>query len=148
MRKYSLVTGSLAILSLLNVSVTNAEPCQSTNTAYSPLYTCVDPEVVLGDPAIQCDPVTCLWNLDLFNPDLPPEPCAAILLLEQQIENLPDLLEPCLWWEMLHGDLGYLLPEPMPSAAITSPSPLPFDVSLAPTLVGESCCDASKKSQM
>lgn len=145
MRKFSLLACLLVIVSLLDFSVTNAEPCQAPATGYSPIYTCVDPDVVLGDPAIQCDPVTCLWNLDLFNPDQPPEPCAAILLLEQQIDSLPDLLEPCLWWEMLHGDLGYLLPEPAPSTAVTSPSPLPLEaLSLAPTFVGESCRDDSK----
>lgn len=132
MGKYSLLTCLLSIVSLLDVSVSNAEPCQAPNTAYSGIYTCVDPAIVLADPAIQCDPETCLWNLDLFNPEQPPEPCLAILLLEQQIANLPDLLEPCLWWEMLHGDLGYLLPEELPSA-VASPSPSPL-----PTFIGES----------
>jgi hypothetical protein len=111
------------------------------NTAYPAIYTCTDPEVMLADPTIQCDPVTCLWNLNAFNPGQPPEPCAAILLLEQQVADLPDLLEPCLWWEMLYGDLGYLLPDPVPTAVVPTPNPSPLgEQSVAPTLVGESCC--------
>ncbi|GAX10732.1 hypothetical protein FisN_14Lh252 [Fistulifera solaris] len=130
LRKFSLLTCWTASVSLFERS--NAEPC--VNTAYEDIYTCTDPEVMLADPTIQCDPATCLWNLNAFNPGQPPEPCAAILLLEQQVADLPDLLEPCLWWEMLYGDLGYLLPEP--AVVVPSPNPSPLgDLSVAPTLV-------------
>ncbi|GAX22616.1 hypothetical protein FisN_14Hh252 [Fistulifera solaris] len=130
LRKFSLLTCLTAFATLFEQS--NAEPC--VNPAYEDIYTCTDPEVMLADLTIQCDPATCLWNLNAFNPGQPPEPCAAILLLEQQIADLPDLLEPCLWWEMLYGDLGYLLPQP--AVVVPSPNPSPLgDLSMAPTLV-------------
>lgn len=133
-------TSLLTIISLLVIRVADAEPCQGSvrNDAYSGIYTCWDPTVVLVDPTIQCDPDTCLWDLDALDPANPPGPCEAVRLVEEQLSNLSDLLEPCLWWEMLYGDLGHLLPE-QTDAPVAMPSQSPvIAASLAPSsFVGE-----------
>lgn len=75
------------------------------------LYSCENPLIVLPDPTIYCDPETCLWDLTLLDSQSPPLACQAVLLDERRIASVPDLLEPCLWWELLYGRFTALLPD-------------------------------------
>jgi hypothetical protein len=96
------------------------------------IYYCDNPVIVLPDPAIHCDAVTCQWDLDLFDPANTPQACASIKLNDREIDSLPDLLEPCLWWEMLYGKLTALQPH-FTEYPSSGPSSAP---SLAPTDIG------------
>lgn len=100
--------------------------------AQGSLYHCDNPLLILPDPAIRCNAETCLWELN-FIPNEKPAPCEALRFVEREIDNLPDLLEPCLWYEMRYGKLDYLLPEETESPTETPSQP----PSIAPSNVGK-----------
>ena len=79
---------------------------------------CDNPFDILDDPTVACDEETCAWLVTLLDPDSQPVICRSI----QLVGDVPDFLEPCLWWERLYGGLK---PTPAPSSS--------FEPSLAPS---------------
>jgi len=101
------------------------------NTNEKDLYHCQNPtllSIFADDDFISCDLVTCEWRLQELDPDVPPSVCTT-LDLKESVESsnvkiveelvIPDLLEPCLWWEMMYGDLSFLIATPAPTAPPT-----------------------------
>jgi hypothetical protein len=73
---------------------------------------CDNPFDILVDPTVACDEETCAWLVTLLDPDSKPVICRSIQLVG---DDIPDFLEPCLWWELLYGDLR---PTPAPSSSL------------------------------
>jgi hypothetical protein len=67
------------------------------------LYHCDNPNTIMGDPDVACDIDTCEWDTSFLRPDREPTLCQSITITN--VSALDDFLEPCLWWEMLYGDL-------------------------------------------
>ena len=82
------------------------------------LYYCDNPDDNFLDDTVHCDTTTCRWDLDALDPDQAPIRCQLVNDLGiSTIQNLPDYLEPCLWWEMMYGRLQQLLPSFLPQGA-------------------------------
>jgi hypothetical protein len=73
------------------------------------LYYCDNPSLIMTDPDVMCDMDTCKWDTSLLRPDREPAPCRSIVITN--VSTLDDYLEPCLWWQMLYGDLATDSPE-------------------------------------
>jgi hypothetical protein len=78
---------------------------------------CDNPFDILVDPTVACDEETCAWLVTLLDPANKPDLCRSI----QLVGDVPDFLEPCLWWELLYGGLK---PTPAPSSSL-EPTPAP-----------------------
>ena len=104
---YWAVVFSVAILLLL-LEPTAAAACPEDTS--NSLDHCDNPLVILSDKGIACNVDTCRWDFSQMDQKQPPTSCQAVTIVPEQIDSLPDLLEPCLWWEMLYGNLSYLLP--------------------------------------
>jgi hypothetical protein len=74
---------------------------------------CDDPFDILDDPTVACDQETCAWLVTLLDPVSKPVICRSIQLVGDG--DVPDFLEPCLWWERLYGGLK---PTPAPSSSL------------------------------
>jgi hypothetical protein len=94
------------------VTVVQTNPNGGTNataaTVLCPLdsiYYCDNPFVLdvieANDPTIGCDSSTCEWDLTLLDPKQKPGICGSIVVDPDTLDRLADLLEPCLWWDML-----------------------------------------------
>jgi len=99
-----LVVLRLFVLTTVTLTVRAACP---PNVDDDSLYHCLDPEFILLDDTIQCDARTCAWDLQRLDADAAPRICQTIDIVPSQIPNVPDLLEPCLWWQMLYGNREY-----------------------------------------
>lgn len=66
---------------------------------------CKNPNTILQDETVGCDPETCKWDLELLDPERKPYFCYSISINTDSIHRLPDFLEPCYWWEILYGVL-------------------------------------------
>jgi hypothetical protein len=68
------------------------------------LYYCDNPSLIMSDPDVMCAMDTCKWDTSLLRSDREPAPCRSIVITN--VSTLDDYLEPCLWWQMLYGDLA------------------------------------------
>ena len=75
------------------------------------IYYCQDPQDILTDSTVKCDPTTCRWDVNALDPNQPPVLCLLTRMEEDDIDTVQDLLEPCLWWEIMYGRLQHVLPE-------------------------------------
>jgi hypothetical protein len=67
------------------------------------IYYCDNPLNILNDTSIVCNPVTCEWNLTALDPAMKPSACGAVEINTTQ--KVADRFEPCLWWEIMYGDM-------------------------------------------
>jgi hypothetical protein len=96
---------------------------------------CDDPFDIMDDPTVGCDEETCAWLVTLLEADNQPLPCRGILIVGEVV----DFLEPCFWWEKLHGG-----PKPTASPSVSwspsvGPSPGTFSLSFSPSLFLQLC---------
>lgn len=78
---------------------------------------CDNPFAIMDDPTVECNEDTCAWLITLLDPGQKPAVCRNIIITGQ----VSDYLEPCLWWEILFGNLR---PTAAPSVSL-SPTAVP-----------------------
>jgi hypothetical protein len=93
--------------STVDLNITHAVGNTSSgNSCPDSLYYCSDPETVLPDPTIRCVQSTCEWDFAALDPQNKPHFCQSIVFVPPvNTSALPDILEPCFWWDFLFGDL-------------------------------------------
>ena len=92
------LTRLLLAVAWMTFGVAEAKQCPIDDVRH-----CKDPDnIQLTDPTVACNPNNCQWVLHKLDEARKPAFCRGVTFQSPDDEPI-DALEPCLWWERMHG---------------------------------------------